>query len=332
VSVIEPLVAAASASSGAVLCVVGDAGPLVDEAAEQLVSVARSRLRMPAFNHATYGVTDDALDAALSAARTPPMMDAVRLVVVRDLREASPAGMARLVAYAQAPPATTVLIAIGTGLPKADPKGGAWGKQLARAGALVATLDAKDVAPIPFVRARAARLGRPLSEEAARRLVAIAGEDPGVLVREVEKLALYVGEASEIDVLAVEAATSQLAEAVVWDLTSGVAAQHPDRALTALHRLLEDGSDPRQLLGMLAWQWRDLLRYADRVRQGLRDDQIRDIRLRPELQRAVRTRVGRHFPGAAAVMSRLGTAWREMNGHRAGDRAILEALVLELLR
>jgi DNA polymerase-3 subunit delta len=330
--VIDPLVSAAGSSAGAVLCVVGDAGPLVDDAAEQLVSLARGRLVMPAFNHASYGASDESLDAALTAARTPPMMDAVRLVVVRDLREASPAGMARLVAYALAPSSTTLLIAIGTGLPKADPKGGAWGKQLTRAGALVASFDAKDVAPIPFVRARAARLGRPLGEEAARRLVAIAGDDPGVLAREVEKLVIYVGEAPDIDVLAVEAATSQLAEAVVWDLTSGVAAQQPDRALTALHRLLEDGSDPRQLLGMLAWQWRDLLRYADRVRQGLRDDQIRDIRLRPELQRAVRARVGRHFPGAAVVMSRLATAWRQMNGHRAGDRAVLEALVLELLR
>ena len=329
---IDPLLAAISANPGAVLCVVGDAGPLVDDAAAQLVSAARARLAMPAFNHATYGVSDDALDAALTAARTPPMMDALRLVVVRDLREASPVGMARLVAYAQAPSASTVLVAIGTGLPKADPKGGAWGKQLTRAGALVATFDAKDVAPIPFVRARAARLGRPIGDEAARRLVAIAGEDPGILAREVEKLALYVGDAPEIDVLAVEAATSQLAEAVVWDLTSGVAAQQADRALTALHRLLEEGSDPRQLLGMLAWQWRDLLRYADRIRQGLRDDQMRDIRLRPDVQRAVRARVGRHFPGAAVVMSRLALAWRQMNGHRAGDRAILEALVLELLR
>jgi hypothetical protein len=67
------------------------------------------------------------------------------------------------------------------------------------------------------------------------------------------------------------------------------------------------------------------------VRAGHSDSAIgRQVKLRGELQRAIRPRVGKDLPGASVVLGRLARAWADMNGHKAGDQRVLEQLVVEL--
>ncbi len=313
--------------------VTGNATPLVDQATAQVVAAVLARIRMPAFNHGSFRAGDASAGDAVSAARTAPMMDDLRLVVLRDVQEGSVELWTKLVEYAKSPSDTTVLVLVGQCVPKAEAKQAGWAERLAEhPGVSIHGFNAKDVSPGDFAQQHARRLGKELAWDAVRVLLEVAGTDPNILAREVEKLAGFVGDAVTIDAKAVTEATSQLAEAVIWDLTSGVARRDRNLALTALHRMLDGGAEPRQLLGMLAWQWRELLRYAELVRAGVPDDRInREVRLRPELQRAVKARVGKDFPGAAVVLGRLARAWEDMNGHKAGDRHILEALVLELI-
>ena len=70
-------------------------------------------------------------------------------------------------------------------------------------------------------------------------------------------------ETCERAVAVVAAAGSMVAEAVIWDLTAGLAARDPELALDALHRLQDSGDDARKLLGMIAWQMREILRVAE---------------------------------------------------------------------
>lgn len=316
-----------------VYLITGSATPLVEQATARVVAAVLAKIRMPAFNHGSFRAADPSAFDAVSAARTAPMMDDLRLVVLRDVQDGPPELWTKLVEYAKTPADTTVLVLVGTGVPKPESKQPGWVERLAEhPGVAVHGFDAKDVSPGDFAQGHARRLGKELAWDAVRVLVEVAGTDPNVLAREVEKLADFVGDNPSIDAKAVTEATSQLAEAVIWDLTSGVARRDRNLALTALHRMLDSGAEPRQLLGMLAWQWRELLRYAELVRAGMPDDRInREVRLRPELQRAVKSRVGKDFPGAAMILGRLARAWEDMNGHRAGDRHILEALVLELV-
>ena len=133
----------------------------------------------------------------------------------------------------------------------------------------------------------------------------------------------------------VEAVNPSLAgkpEINLMDLTSALATGDRDTALTCLHRLQEGGDDPRRLLGMIAWQARDLLKVAARIQAGVPERQIRkDVRMRYDVFQRVAPRMKKGFPHPGELMGRLADANRQMNGHRAGASRVLEELVLELV-
>src|SRR5262245_27011765 len=66
--------------------VVGEASPLVEAARARIEAAVRPRLGPVAFNHRRFRAGEDGL-AGIAAARTLPMMAALRLVEIRDLHE-----------------------------------------------------------------------------------------------------------------------------------------------------------------------------------------------------------------------------------------------------
>lgn len=315
---------------------VGDAAPLREEAVDLLLSRILPTIGPPAFNHGSFRLSQDDPSAPLSAARTLPMLSDRRLVVVRDLHDAPDAFFEGLVALVGQGASHCVMVCVGDRFPKVVKGGSNWLARVRKAlegRGLLLSFDAKDASPARYATEQAARLGKQLGRREAELLVELTGPDLGRVRQEVEKLVLYVGDAPAIGADDVHAACSLLAEAVIWDLTAGMAAQDAEQALGALHRLSEAGDDPRRLLSMIVWQARELLKMAELVRSGASDADVRAaVRMRPEVYRRVRARVGRGFPGAADLLRRLATAHRDMNGHRAGDRRVLEGLVLEMLR
>jgi DNA polymerase-3 subunit delta len=309
----------------------GDARPLVDAAVESVRRAALARCGIPAFNHGRFRSNERGSEA-LVAARTPPMMADLRLVELHGLEEC-PAELAdALIEYAERPDPTTVLLLVGNALPPA--KGGANPgvrlKNAVKKVGRVVECKAEDVDPVAFATEAARTRGKTLVPLAARRVVEWVGADPGLLQGEVAKLCDYVGERVEIAPTDVDAVVSALAEAEVWDLTAAVAARDADRALDALARLVDGGEDPRRLLAMIAWQLRDVCRVVELYRGGANDQQVRDqVRMRWETLKHVKQAVAA-APDTAVVMADLARAHRSMNEHKAGDRRILERLVLSL--
>lgn len=315
--------------------VVGDASPLVERARLAIEAAVAPRIGPPAFNLNRYRASDPDAIRAFVAARTLPMMAAVRLVELRDLQEGTPDLFAAMVDYLKAPSPETVLLAVGSGFPKVERGGNNWAVRVKAAlkgtGRLV-TLSSDAMPPTRFVADVARRLGKTLSDADATRLVDAVGGDFGRLEQEVHKLASYVGDAPAIDADAIVAATAVVAEAVIWDLTAGLAARDADLALGALYRLQAGGDDARKLLGMIVWQMRELLRASELVAKGLNDrDVLAQVKMRWDLMKKVRPVLERGFPDAADLLRRLATANRHMNSHRAGAERILEGLVLEML-
>ncbi len=314
--------------------VYGDAGPLVDEAVARIVESGMARCGLPAFNHATFSAADPGAIDAVVTARTLPMMADLRVVVLRNLEEGLEDVLEALAAYAAEPSESTLLVATGARFPKVRKGGKDWGARIRNATkktGKVLKLDRSSVSPARFVRDEATRLGKRMDRPACELVVELTGDDLARLRREVEKLVLFVGDREEVDLEDVHGACSAVAAAVVWELTSALAARDADRALASLHRQLEEGEDPRRILGLVAWQLRQLLQVGELVRAGARDDEIRrQTRTRTDL-RALRAamKAGR-APRAADTLGRLAIANRLMNQHRAGDRRILEALILDL--
>ncbi len=191
--------------------------------------------------------------------------------------------------------------------------------------------QAKDARPVPFARKHAEELGKRLGAAQADLLVQLLGSDLGQLAQELDKLALYVGDAEEITAQDIGASCSLMAEAIVWDLTTAIACRQSPKAIAALHRLLEEGDSPHRLISLIAWQMRQVLAVGELVRAKRPDAEIRQrVKMRWDLFREVRRSANPSASYGALVMERLARANREMNLHRAGGRRVLEALVLEL--
>ncbi len=265
------------------------------------------------------------------------MMADLRVVVVKDIEQADDAFWAALFAYIEEPSPSTLLIASGASYPKVKKGGSNWSARFSALLKKVETVRKVDVGLVPpatFARQQAALLGKDLGQLEAQLLVELVGQDLGRIAMEVEKIALYAGDAKVLGAEALNAACSVLAEADRWDLTTGIAARDARLALAALYRLLEEGEAPHALLAQVMWQLRIVLQVSELVVQGRSDGDIRGALagtgVRSEIVPRIRAGLGEKPAGSAATLEKVARANRAMNRHRAGDRHVFEALVLDL--
>jgi DNA polymerase-3 subunit delta len=316
--------------------ITGDAGWLVERAVDRALAWGRERCGPPAFNLQNVRCSEPNAAAHLASARTLPMMADLRVVVVRDLAEADDAFMSSLLGYLESSSPSTLLIVTGAGAPKVKKGGSNWalrlGNAMKSAGVWV-KFAAADTQPIGFAREYASSLGKTLAQPDAQLLVEVVGGDLGRLARELEKLACYVGDQPEITSTAIHEASSLLAEAVIFDLTAGIASRNPDAALRSLHRLLDEGNASHQLLAMVAWQLRLMLQAAELFAAGQNDWNVREtLKISAFQVERMRKALGTSPVDAAATLHRLARANRAMNSHRAGDRHVFERLIVDLSR
>lgn len=320
-----------------VVLILGDVGLLVDRAVAELEASVMPHVGIPAFNVGTWRGDDNDVMGALRAARTLPMMADRRLVIVRGVENAGESWLEAATEYAREPNASTTLVIAGTGFAKPKKGEGDHGARLRNAvkkSGEVMTFKSEDQRPSSFAVAHATRLGKRLGAREAELLVEVVGGELGTLAVELEKLSLYLGDREEITAADIDEACSLLAEQVVWELTAGIAARDASRAHAALFRLLDQDDSSgqvRRLLGMIAWQTRQVIEVAAAIREGLSDWEVRQrTKARAELVVAVRGGLQRGLPPTWAMLDGLAEANRLMNSHRAGDRRILEDLVSDL--
>jgi DNA polymerase-3 subunit delta len=113
-----------------------------------------------------------------------------------------------------------------------------------------------------------------LAPEAARLLVEAIGENPRLLASEVEKLGTYVGAGGTIREEEVRLLTPVVRELRAFDLTDALVRRERARALSLLHELLEGGTAPLQIVGMVAYQTRTLMQVKALSERGMRAPQI----------------------------------------------------------
>ena len=110
-----------------------------------------------------------------------------------------------------------------------------------------------------WVRQFADLSGIDLTSEAVDFLVASCGADLWRLDSEIKKLADYkikgVVSRSQIEELIVSGANYK-----IFELTDAIAKKDKKRALEALYKALDNDEKPTELLGLLAWQIRNILR------------------------------------------------------------------------
>jgi DNA polymerase III delta subunit len=127
----------------------------------------------------------------------------------------------------------------------------------------------------------------------------------------------------------VEEVCSLLGEAVAWDLTDAIVRGNTGAALGILHRLMEDGEPPEKILPVIAWQVRTLVALQACLRRG-GNPWEEGIRMPRDKMEAARRSLDAHPLAPDRILESLARANQDMHGHRAGDRHVLEGLVLGL--
>ncbi len=190
-----------------------------------------------------------------------------------------------------------------------------------------------------WIKADASKVGVRLNEDAVQRLADLAaslrntaGGSLYLIRRELEKLAAYVPTGTVAGLADVEAVRGGEAGASVFDLAAAIGAQDRGRVLGILARNFETGEAPVRMLGSLVWQYRQIWKARELLRQGRGEaDAARMLRMQPF---KVKEFVGR-FPEAhlrEAFRLFVETDSRLKGGSATTPTLVLESLLLTLCR
>lgn len=183
----------------------------------------------------------DIVDAAL----TLPVMAMRRLVVLKDFHELNASAVQVLTPYLNGPSATTCMVVLSKKAPKAALKFN-W---------KVYSLNIKEWDIPAWLRNYAAGKGVKLSADAVEMLVEFVGHDVGLLISEVEKLALSgSGTVTGKDIIS---STSTMRKYTSFDLVDTLIAGQKTRAFRILNTMLSGNAfDAPVILGTLNWHFK----------------------------------------------------------------------------
>jgi len=311
--------------------VLGDASLLVQQAVDE-IAVKALQGGLAAFNRAEGSAETGSISSLLSQARTPPMMGPRRLVVIHTIEKAKTADLDALLAYAGSPCPSTILVIHGSGTPPAE-EGMDRGKRLQNAVQKVGRVlrfKTEDQDPVRFVASRIQASGCRIGSAESELLVEVVGRDLGILASEADKLVTYAGGKGEVTGNLIQEVCSMLAEAVVWDLTDALVRRDANQALAIAHRMMEDGEAPQRILALVHWKMRQMLSLQQCDREGKNPFEV-GLRMPGAQLSALRTSLRARPLRPDRTTDLLAEAARQMHGHKAGERRILEALVLRLV-
>lgn len=126
----------------------------------------------------------------------------------------------------------------------------------------------QDAVLADLIRQTAAGLGKTMEPRAVPVLLERVGFHPVAVVRETEKLALYVGDAAQITLADLMAVVGRTREDALFELTEAFSDQDISRTLTIAGRLYDSGVHPLVMIAGLRNQLRKLMLVASLRRGG----------------------------------------------------------------
>lgn len=253
---------------------------LREEALETLRTYAFARSPRD-FNYDSYDAREGQLEAALATARTLPMMGPLRLVLLRGMdallgqetgarkgeggKKRAAAAQELLEAYLDDPEPRSLLVLSAE---KVDRRRKAF-KQIDAAGAVIELKELKARQIPEWITRRAQSMGLRLEGPTPHLLADVLGTDLGTIVRSLEKLQLYVGDRGLVQPADVETCVARTKVHAVFELMDAVGRRQTDRALTLLHRMIENREAPLMILTMLTRQIRRVWLAASLLHAGV---------------------------------------------------------------
>lgn len=276
---------------------------------------------------------DYELAAVVDAAQTPPLLSAHRVVIARDLERFDADGLAPLLAYLADPAPTTELVLVGDGSRSVDKSLTAAVKAVGGSTRTVAVASGVG-GRREYLSERATAAGIALDAAAARTITERLGEDLGRVDGLLATLISAYGSDKSLGLAQVEEFLGEAGGVPPWDLTDGLDDGDAERALIALHRMLEGGErHPLQIMATLHKHYADMARL-DGLEVAGADDAAALLGMKP-FTAGKRLAAGRRLGsgGVHRALELLAAADLDLRGGTGADEVtVMEILVARLAR
>lgn len=214
-------------------------------------------------------------------ALTLPFFADRRVLVVRQAEKWKPSDLANLQSYVERPSATTVLILSSQEERLATE---AW-KKLADQVYHVECYPLFESQLPAWVQGRFAEQGKRIEASAVNLLIELGNPNLADLENEIRKLADYTGSRDRITEEDVRESSGNLREGSLHELNSAVGRREAALAVTVVQRVLDQGLQPVQILGSLAWHMRNLRGWRKRMDDGENAENILSQVKNPQARR-----------------------------------------------
>lgn len=265
---------------------------LRDRALKTICDHAFSEGELRDFNETEFSLNSErGLAAALAAAEQLPMMASRRVIRVTDVRVSSTGikdnlreeDEESLAAYLKRPAPSSVVVFIADEFDKRRKIA----KLLIDHAAVIEFGKLEDDELAKFAYREVEKAGSEIDSRAMRLLIALVGPDLRRLTIEVEKLSTAALPDKVISTELIESLVPNSREISNFDLTDYLFAGRKKDALKVLKKILDDGSEPLALLGLISYNLRRLLMAKEAMSQGAdRGEVARIAKLRYSEQEA----------------------------------------------
>lgn len=180
-----------------------------------------------------------------------------------------------LVSYLKSPAEFSTIIFLHEGTisnPETEPY-----KTLASYGFLYEAKELKGKSLIEWLISAVVKAGKTISYENAQMLTDISGENRSALEAQLEKIFLYIGENKEITIDSIRGLSTSLKQYTVFDLQNALGKRNKSSALKVAHNLLQNGTEPIQIIAMLNKYFSGLARLPELASANTNEFQIARI-------------------------------------------------------
>jgi DNA polymerase-3 subunit delta len=234
---------------------------MIEEALQRLKKRVSAQFDLE-FNFDQFTGAGTTASEIVYAASTLPFMSEKRLVVVKDSDKLPAAEAAQLLSYLEKPSETTCLVLVANAVNKASKLY----KAVDKVGE-IAEYKLKESAQT-WIKKEFKDNGILVSDAVARYLTHVVGSDLQRLSMEIDKISLYVNSDRITDPSEIEPVVVKSTEISIFDLTDSIGERNTGKAISILHRLLQQKEAPLSILALLSRHFRILLKIKVWVEQG----------------------------------------------------------------
>jgi DNA polymerase-3 subunit delta len=265
----------------------------------------------------------------LTGLTSPSLFDERRVVVLRDVQDASEEVAAEVKRYVLAPEPDTAVVFVHNG----GVKGKALLDAIRKAGADVVECKALkwESDKVSFVLAEFRRGGRRIGQEAAAALVDAVGSDLRELASSCSQL--MADTTGLVDAEVVERYHAGRVEVTGFKVADAAVEGRCEEALGLLRQALATGADPVPVNAALAMALRNLARVGSAPRTARPDDLARELGMKPFVVRKARGQLaGWTEDGVAAAIAVVARADAQIKGAGTDPVYALERAVVAVAR